>query len=176
LKSAFRGAARRASAFADAKGILRSAQADRGPKAFAPIEIGLFGRYAPGVGLRRRKGDSSVGAGRPSAEGLWRPNSFGVQADRGPKAFAPIEIGLPRRCALGVGLRRRKGDSSVGAGRPWAGGSAPIEIGLLGRCAPGVGLRRREGDFSVGAGRPSAEGLWRPNSFGVQADRGPKAP
>jgi hypothetical protein len=45
-------------------------QADRGPKAFAPIEIGLFGRYALCVGLRRRKGDSSVGAGRPSAEGF----------------------------------------------------------------------------------------------------------
>jgi hypothetical protein len=96
---------RRASAFADAKGIFRSAQADRGPKAFAPIEIGLFGRYAPGVGLRRRKGDSSVGAGRPLAEGS-----------------APIEIGLSGRCAPGVGLRRRKGDSSVGAGRPSAEG------------------------------------------------------
>jgi hypothetical protein len=177
----------------------------------APIEIGLFGRYALGVGLRRRKGDFSVGAGRPWAEGLWRPNSFGVQADRGPKAFTPIEIGLPRRCApgvglrrrkgdfsvgagrplaegsapieiglfgryaLGVGLRRRKGDFSVGAGRPLAEGSAPIEIGLFGRYALGVGLRRRKGDFSVGAGRPSAEGLWRPNSFGVQADRGPQA-
>jgi hypothetical protein len=33
-----------------------SAQADRCPEAFAPIEIGLFGRYAPGVSLRRRKG------------------------------------------------------------------------------------------------------------------------
>jgi len=56
LKSAFRDAARRASAFADAKGILRSAQAGRRPKALMPIEIGLFGRYAPGVGLRRREG------------------------------------------------------------------------------------------------------------------------
>jgi hypothetical protein len=30
--------------------------ADHRPKALVPIEIGLFGRYAPGVGLRRRKG------------------------------------------------------------------------------------------------------------------------
>jgi len=125
LKSAFQGAARRASAFADAKGIFRSAQADRRPKAFAPIEIGLFGRYAPGVGLRRRKGDFSVGAGRPWAGGS-----------------APIEIGLQRRCAPGVGLRRRKGDfRSAQADRGpkalrrlWAGGVfAPIEIGLSNR-------------------------------------------
>jgi len=32
-----------------------SAQADRWPEAFTPIEIGLLGRCAPGVGLRRRK-------------------------------------------------------------------------------------------------------------------------
>jgi hypothetical protein len=38
-----------------------------------------------------------VGAGRPSAEGPPRPNSFGAHADRRPKAFTPIEIGLPRR-------------------------------------------------------------------------------
>jgi hypothetical protein len=61
LKSAFKGAARRASAFADAKNVF------------------------------------PVGAGRPLAEGPWRPNSFGVQADRWPEAFVPIEIGLPRR-------------------------------------------------------------------------------
>jgi hypothetical protein len=91
------------------------------------------------------------------------------------KGFAPIEIGLLRRYAPGVGLRRREEYLSVGAGRPLAKGFAPIEIGLPRRCAPGVGLRRRKGFFSVGAGRPSAEGLWRPNSFGVHADRQPKA-
>jgi hypothetical protein len=64
-------------------------------KAFAPIEISLLRRSAPGVGLRRRKEECfSVGAGRPSAEGPWRPNSFGAQADRRPKTLAPIEIGL----------------------------------------------------------------------------------
>jgi len=72
LKSAFQGAARRASAFADAKDTFPvgagrplaegpwgpnsfGAQADRWPKALTPIEIGLPGRSAPGVGLRRRK-------------------------------------------------------------------------------------------------------------------------
>jgi hypothetical protein len=54
LKSAFQGAARQASAFADAKNAFRSAQADRWPEAFVPIEIGLPRRCAPGVGLRRR--------------------------------------------------------------------------------------------------------------------------
>jgi hypothetical protein len=207
LKSAFSGAARRASAFADARD------------------------------------NPLVGAGRPLAEGLWRPNSFGTQADRRPEAFAPIEIGLLGRCAPGVGLRRRE-RQSFGRRRPTVGRRpleaefirragrlfTPIEIGLLGRCAPGVGLRRRKRQsfgrrrptvgrrptqaefircprpivgrrpsrrlksaFSgaarrasafadardnplVGAGRPLAEGLWRPNSFGTQADHRPKAP
>jgi hypothetical protein len=70
LKWAFPGATRRASAFADAENVFRSAQAGRWLKAFAPIEIGLSRRDAPGVGLRRRKRRSSVGAGRPLAEGL----------------------------------------------------------------------------------------------------------
>jgi len=61
---------RRASASADARNVPRSAQADRRPKAFTPIEIGLPRRDAPGVGLRRRKERFSVGAGRPLAEGL----------------------------------------------------------------------------------------------------------
>jgi hypothetical protein len=64
---------RQASAFADAKdaflvgegrpsaeGLPRlnsfDTHADHRPKALMPIEIGLFGRCAPGVGLRRRKG------------------------------------------------------------------------------------------------------------------------
>ena len=98
------------------RGLFRSAQADRRPKApqgrihstpkaFTPIEIGLPRR------LRARhqppptqKAFFSVGAGRPSAEGPPRPNSFGTlrarrrppptqethfrsaQADRWPKA------------------------------------------------------------------------------------------
>jgi len=70
LKSAFPGATRQASAFADAENVFRSAQADRWLKAFSPIEIGLLRRDAPGVGLRRRRERFSVGAGRPLAEGL----------------------------------------------------------------------------------------------------------
>jgi hypothetical protein len=72
-----------------------------GPSTFAPIEIGLSGRDAPGVGLRRREDGS-------------------VQANRWPKAFAPIEIGLSRRDAPGVGLRRRK-ERSSGRRRPTVG-------------------------------------------------------
>jgi hypothetical protein len=54
---------RQASAFAGAENVFRSAQADRRPKAFAPIEIGLSRRDAPSVGLRRRRERFSVGAG-----------------------------------------------------------------------------------------------------------------
>jgi hypothetical protein len=259
LKSAFQGAARQASAFADA--ILRSAQADRWPKA-SPGRIHSARRPTTGrrppcrlksafQGAARQasafadaKDNPPVGAGRPSAEGPPRPNSFGMQADRRPKAFVPIEIGPSRRCAPSVGLRRRKRQSSgrrrptvgrlkgprpnsfgmqgrkasvpieigppgaarqasafadakdnspVGAGRPSAEGPprpnsfgaqadhrrpkafVPIEIGLPRRCTPSVGLRRRKRRSSVGAGRPRAEGLPRPNSFGMQADRRPKA-
>jgi hypothetical protein len=103
LKSAFQGAPRRASAFADAKGTF------------------------------------PVGAGRPSAEGPWRPNSFGAHTDRRPEAFMPIEIGLLRRCAPGVGLRQRKRH-------------------LPGRRRPTVGRRPREAEFIRHTGRPPAPG------------------
>jgi hypothetical protein len=239
LKSAFQGAARRASASVDAKdtspvGAGRPSaegpgrpnsfgvHADRRPKAFPPIEIGLPGRCAPGVGLRRRKrhlpgrrrptagrrpscrlksafqgaarrasasADAKdtlpVGAGRPLAEGPWRPNSFGAGRPPTVGFCAELEIGLPGRCAPGVGLRRRKRHLP---GRRRL--SRRLEIGLLRRCAPGVGLRRRKrhlpgrrrpsrrlksafqgaarqasafadakDTFSVGAGRLLAEGL-----------------
>jgi hypothetical protein len=141
----------------------------------APIEIGPSRRCASSVGLRRRRECFSVGAGRPSAEGPWRPNSFGAQADRRPKAL--------RRLKSASKALARRASASADAGnvfrsaqadrRPKA--FAPIEIGPSRRCASSVGLRRRRECFSVGAGRPSAEGPRRPNSFGAQADRRPKA-
>jgi len=140
LKSAFQGAARRASAKADANGISRSAQADRRPKAVAPIEIGLPRRCAPGVGLRRRKWDLPVGAGRSSAGGPWRPNSFGAHADRRPEAFMPIEIGLLRRLRAGR--------------RP-----SPTQMGSPGRRRPTVGRRPLEVEFIRRICRPPAGGL-----------------
>jgi len=120
LKSAFQGAARQASAFADASDVPRSAQADRRPKA-PPGRIHSACR--PTVGRRPP-----------------RPNSFGMQADRRPKAFVPIKIGLPRRCTPSVGLRRRKRQFS-------------------GRRRPTVGRRPPQAEFIRHAGRPSAEGL-----------------
>jgi hypothetical protein len=84
----------------------RSAQADRWPEAFVPIEIGLLGRLRAGR--------------RPSpTQGV---SFWSAQADRWPKAFVPIEIGLLRRFAPSVGLRRREECFPVGAGRPLAGG------------------------------------------------------
>jgi hypothetical protein len=55
-----------------------------------------------------------------SADASDTPRS--AQADHRPKAFTPIEIGLPRRDAPGVGLRRREERFSVGTGRPLAKG------------------------------------------------------
>jgi hypothetical protein len=100
LKSAFSGAARRVSASADARD------------------------------------NPLVGAGRPLAEGLWRPNSFGAQG----RLFVPIEIGLLGRCAPGVGLRRRKRQS-------------------FGRRRPTVGRRPLEAEFIRRPSRSSAGGL-----------------
>jgi hypothetical protein len=163
LKSAFLGASRQASASADARDAFRSAQADRRPQAFTPIEIGLLRRFAPGVGLRRRKrhppGRHRPTVGRKASGG--RIHSA-PRANRRPQAFTPIEIGLLRRFAPGVGLRRRK-RHPPGRRRPTVGCKAsrgrihsapranrrpqaftPIEIGLLRRFAPGVGLRRRK--------------------------------
>jgi len=85
----------------------RSAQADRWLKAFRG-RIHSAHRPAAGRRLSRRLKSASpgaarrasafadaedtfpVGAGRPLAEGLQRPNSFGAQAGRRPKALAPI--------------------------------------------------------------------------------------
>jgi len=179
LKSASQGAARQASAFADAKGFLgrrrptvgrrlsrrlksASSSAMRRASAFADAKgfQGFLGRRRPTVGRRlsrRLKSASSgaarrasafadaedaflVGAGRPLAGGLWRPNSFGVRAGRRPKALMPIEIGLFGRYAPGVGLRRRKGC-------------------LFGRRRPTIGRRPLEAEFIRRAGWSLAEGF-----------------
>jgi hypothetical protein len=136
----------------------------------------FFGRRRPTIGRRPLEAEFIRHACRPPAEGS-----------------APIEIGLSRRCAPGVGLRRRKERfpgrrrPTVGrrppeaefirhACRPPAEGSAPIEIGLfkaLTRQASASADAKNA--FPVGAGRPSAVGLRRPNSFGTHADRRPKA-
>jgi hypothetical protein len=116
--------------------------ADRRPS--YRLKSAFLGALAPGVGLRRRK-RHPVGAGRPPAEGPWRPNSFGAQAERWPEAFTPIEIGLLRALSRRASAPADAEDTSRSAQadrRPKA--FMPIEIGLPGRCAPGVGLRRRK--------------------------------
>jgi len=67
--------------------------------------------------LNRLSALARIGAPRQasaSADAKDTPRS--AQADRRPKASTPIEIGLQRRSAPGVSLRRRKRRSSVGAG------------------------------------------------------------
>jgi len=67
---------------------------------FSPIEIGLLGRPAPGVGLRRRDNSSYCLKKRVNP---LRP----CQSVSHLYLFSPIEIGLFGRPAPGVGLRRR---------------------------------------------------------------------
>ena len=131
-----------------------------------PIEIGLPRRFAPSVGLRRRKeclpGRCRPTAGRrplrvefirrpgrPSAEGFradWKSASPGADAPSvGP--FAPIEIGLPGRCAPGVGLRRRR-RCSFDRRRPTVGRRPPeVEFIRRPRLAVGQRLSHREIDL-----------------------------
>jgi hypothetical protein len=106
-----------------------------------PIEIGLQA-LAPGVGLRRRKRHLPVGAGHRDG-GLRMPQGRpfrSIPQWSRLKPLLPIEIGLPGRCAPGVGLRRRKRH-------------------LPGRRRPTVGRRPLEAEFIRRAGRPPAEGL-----------------
>jgi hypothetical protein len=72
-------------------------QADRRPKALCRLKSAFEGAARRASAFADARRDFLVGAGRPSAEGPWRPNSFGVQADWWPEAFVPIEIGLRRR-------------------------------------------------------------------------------
>ena len=135
---------------------------------FAPIEIGLPRR------LRAKR--------RPPP--TQKMLSRSAQADPRPKAFALIEISLPRRSAPGVGLRRRNG---IGRRRPTVGprplrsnsfdtqGRPPAEgfcadwkSASPGADAPGVGLRRHKRCFP-GRRRPTAGPRpLRSNSFDTQ--------
>ena len=141
----------------------RKRTTSRSAQAFTPIEIGLLRCCAPGVGLRRRKRRLSgrrrptVGrrppevefirrAGRPLAEGLWRPNSFG--APRARRRPPPTQRALFRSAQAD-----RRPEAPQG------------RIHSTGR--PTVGRRPLEAEFIRRAGRPSAEGRPRPNSSGA---------
>jgi hypothetical protein len=174
------------------------------------------GAYAPGVGLRRRKRtpSRSAQAFTPIEIGLLRhlcarrrppPTQRAFSGRRRPSRR--LKSASPGAYAPSVGLRRRK-RRTFGRRRPTV-GRRPPEVEFIRRPRPSRRLeidlprrlraRRRppptqESALSVGAGRPSAEGLWRPNSFGTprarrrppptqralfrsaQADRWPKAP
>jgi len=167
-----------------------SAQVDRRPEAFVPIEIGLQRRCAPGVGLRRR-GACFFGRRRPTVGRRPPEAEFIRRAGRRPKAFAPIEIGLLRRSrarrrppptqktpSRSAQVDRRPeapGGRIHSACRPTAEGSVPIEIGLQRRCAPGVGLRRRKRHLP-GRRRPTVGRRPLEAEFIRRAGRRPKAP
>jgi hypothetical protein len=180
LKSAFLGASRQASASADARdafgrrrptvgrkasgGRIHSApRANRRPQAFTPIEIGLLRRFAPGVGLRRRKRCFPVGAGRPSAA---RPPEAEFIRRPGPTA--------------GRRLSRRLKSAFLGASRQ-ASASADAKD-AFGRRRPTVGRKASGGRIHSAPRanrRPQAS---RSNSFAtipvipVGGGRPPRAP
>jgi hypothetical protein len=156
-------------------GTFWSAQADRWPEAFVPIEIGLPRRCAPGVGLRRR-GACFFGRRRPTVGRRPRRPNLRRQADRWPEAFVPIEIGLPRRCAPGVGLRRR-GACFFGRRRPTV-GRRPPEAEFIRRAGRRPkALCRLKSAFQGAVRRASAFADARSVLFrSAQADRRPKAP
>ncbi|MDT7948265.1 MAG: hypothetical protein RQ897_07965, partial [Thermoflexus sp.] len=83
-----------------------------------------------------------------------------AQADRRPKAFTPIEIGLRRRAAPGIGLRRRK-ERSSGRRRPTIGRrpSRRLKSAFQGAPRQASASANAKNALPVGAGQPSAEGL-----------------
>ena len=129
------------------------------------------------IGLRRCRERFSVGAGRPSAEGPWRPNSFGTHADRRPEAFMPIEIGLPRRSRAG----RRPSPTQETSSRSAQADRWPQAPGgrIHSACMPSAGrrlLRRLKSAFQGAARQASAFADAKGTSRSAQADRRPKAP
>jgi hypothetical protein len=190
LKSASQGAPRQAPASANAKPLPGRRRLSR------RLKSAFWGAYAPSVGLRRRR----------------RHFFRSAQADRWPKASGgrihsarrptigrrPLEAEFIRRPRPTVGQRRPRRLKSASQGAPRQASASADAKPLLGRrrlsrrlksafwgaYAPSVGLRRRrrhffgrrrptvgrrplEAEFIRRAGRPLAEGLWRPNSFGV---------
>jgi hypothetical protein len=109
----------------------------------------------------------SVGAGRPMAEGLLGPNSFGPPG-------RPVAEGPSRPDSSGVPRAKRRPSPTQGmffrsaqADR-WPEALAPIEIGLLAALARQASAFADARDvFPVGVGRPLAEGPSRPDSSGV---------
>ena len=96
-----------------------------------------FGRHRPTIGRRppqaefirhpprqasasaNAKGTFPVGAGRPPAEGLHRPNSFGTHGRRPPRRLKSAFPGAPRQASASADA---KTIPSVGAGQPPAEG------------------------------------------------------
>jgi hypothetical protein len=173
LKSAFRGACAPGVGLRQRKrpppGRRRPTTGRRPPRR---LKSAFQGAARQASASANAKDPLPVGAGRPSAEGLPRPNSFGTHGRRPHSAPSAPGVGLrqrkrpppgrrrptigrrpPRRlksafqgaCAPGVGLRQRK-DHPFGRRRPTIGRrpSRRLKSAFQGACAPGVGLRQRK--------------------------------
>jgi hypothetical protein len=79
----------------------------RRASAFMPIEIGLLGRFAPGVGLRRRKGclfgrRRLTDGRRPFEAGFIRRAPRRASAFADAKSVFPVGAGRPMAEGLGA--------------------------------------------------------------------------
>ncbi len=83
------------------------------------LEIGLPGRLAPAIGLRRR-GGRSAGGGRPLAEGLLRSNSFDAPPNHRPYRRYRMRTAVsPQRITVSNNGRSFNTSSSGGAVSPF---------------------------------------------------------
>jgi hypothetical protein len=107
------------------------------------LKSAFQGACAPSVSLRRRKRHLSVGAGRPSAEGLPRPNSFGtLRARRRP---SPTQK-APSRSAQADRWPKAPGGRIHSARRPTT-GRRPSQAEFIRHTWPTVGHRPPQGEF-----------------------------
>jgi hypothetical protein len=107
------------------------------------LKSAFQGACAPSVSLRRRKRHLSVGAGRPSAEGLPRPNSFGtLRARRRP----PPTQKLPLRSAQADRWPKAPG-GRIHSARRLTTGRRPSQAEFIRHTWPTVGHRPPQGEF-----------------------------
>jgi hypothetical protein len=168
-----------------------------------PIEIGLQGRSAPGVGLRRRKrrlpgrrrlsrrlksafpGTYAPGVGLrrrkrrlPGRRRLSRRLEIGLLRRLRARRRPPPTQKTPPRSAQADRWPKAPGGRIHSAHRPTVGRrpSRRLKSASQGAARQASASADAKDTSPVGAGRPLAEGPWRPNSFGPQADRRPQAP
>jgi hypothetical protein len=145
------------------------------------IKSAFWGAYAPSVGGGRRKeafsGRRRPTIGRRPLEAEFIPRPRPTIGQRHPRRLKSASQGAPRQTSASADAKPLPGRRRL---------SRRLKSAFWGAYAPSVGLRRRrrhffghrrptagrrplEAEFIRRAGRPSAEGPWRPNSFGAKS-------